>query len=598
MLMSGTASSLMSPMCGGGGAEDVYELRISSPKVVVATTDNAGTSADTVLYIRGADCVNNSSELACNDDAPMAMQMGASTVTQSIATPGTYYLVVDAHDSGTSGTYDLTVKFLTGEGEVCSGPDDCGPGLVCRIPLGGSQKVCSKHVCNDGVDDDGDGKLDYPTDPGCTSPDDDDESDPCPGAGCPECADGIDNDGDGKIDYPADPTCTSASSASESCVSTDGVVEITTAVTMGDTTTAHGDVNPTCGSSSGTGNDLTYRLDVPALASLTITLDATWDGIAALYNSTCGGTALQCMDTPPTLTLTNVAAGTYYYVVDGYFNDTFDSGPFSFTVSGKIANGNSCESPLVATGALACNTGYACKGTVGSRTCQPALCSDGIDNDGDGKIDYPFDPGCDSPADDTEGNPATLPQCSDGMDNDTDGATDFPADFGCSSAAGTSEVFCSSEHDPTAAITQKTTMGTTMGKANDESPGCRTTTASDVAYGLMLPVPVESLQIDTIGSSYDTVLLLRDVACSADIACDDDSGGSLTSEITLANVAPGGYAIVVDGFSASSGAFTLNVHGTVAPNTPCNFPAFAGGASAILSCPTGTSCSATTHKCQ
>ena len=63
-------------------------------------------------------------------------------------------------------------------------------------------------------------------------------------------------------------------------------------------------------------------------------------------------------------------------------------------------------------------------------------CSDGLDNDGDGLIDYPNDPGCASYLDATEGgNPA----CSDGLDNDGDGKVDFPADPGCSSANDTSE---------------------------------------------------------------------------------------------------------------------------------------------------------------
>ena len=54
--------------------------------------------------------------------------------------------------------------------------------------------------CDDGIDNDGDGKVDYPADPGCSSKNDDDESD------LPECSDGIDNDGDGKADAD-DPGC-------------------------------------------------------------------------------------------------------------------------------------------------------------------------------------------------------------------------------------------------------------------------------------------------------------------------------------------------------------------------------------------------------
>ncbi len=57
-------------------------------------------------------------------------------------------------------------------------------------------------------------------------------------------------------------------------------------------------------------------------------------------------------------------------------------------------------------------------------------CSDGKDNDGDGKTDYPDDPGCTSASDLDEGD---VPACSDGVDNDKDGKTDYPDDESCSS---------------------------------------------------------------------------------------------------------------------------------------------------------------------
>ena len=597
MLTSAT-SQLNSMTCGGPGAEDVYELRIQHPKVVVATTDMGSTTADTVLYLRGAQCAMQSSELACNDDISTADHN--STVTYSVSTPGTYYLVVDTKSSA-GGTYDLNVQFLVGEGETCQTGDDCGPGLVCRVPLGGTDKVCAKHVCQDGVDDDGDGKNDYPDDPGCASPTDDDETDDCPsGPNCPECGDGVDNDGDGKIDYPQDTQCQAASSTSEACPTHELVPELTAATTMGDTSMAVNDFEPTCVLDPGQ-PDLAYRLDVPALNTLNVTVDTGstfWSDELELLDSTCGGTALACASS---LAQTNVAAGTYYLVIDGEF--TGDSGPFTLNVSGTIKNGQSCESPLAQSGALKCSTGYACAGTAGSRTCRPALCSDGIDNDGDGKIDYPNDPGCSDPADNDETNPATAPVCGDSMDNDSDGQTDWPNDYGCSSAAGTSEVFCIGETDPTAKITTKTVTGTTMGKANDHQPTLcslsSSSNASDVVYALQLPVPVDTLQVDTIGSSFDTMLYVRDAQCtSPDLYCDDDGGGSNTSKLVMTGVPAGGYSISIDGYSTNSGAFTLNVQGTVAAGTSCTSPLFSGGASAVLLCPTGTTCTGSPKKCQ
>jgi hypothetical protein len=43
--------------------------------------------------------------------------------------------------------------------------------------------VCQPSICSDGMDNDGDGKVDFPNDPGCSSLDDTDETDACPGVG-------------------------------------------------------------------------------------------------------------------------------------------------------------------------------------------------------------------------------------------------------------------------------------------------------------------------------------------------------------------------------------------------------------------------------
>jgi hypothetical protein len=53
-------------------------------------------------------------------------------------------------------------------------------------------------------------------------------------------------------------------------------------------------------------------------------------------------------------------------------------------------------------------------------TLTPLACSDGIDNDGDGLIDFPEDPGCPF-----EMGVEEDPECDDGLDNDGDGLVDF-----------------------------------------------------------------------------------------------------------------------------------------------------------------------------
>jgi hypothetical protein len=56
-------------------------------------------------------------------------------------------------------------------------------------------------------------------------------------------------------------------------------------------------------------------------------------------------------------------------------------------------------------------------------------CEDGLDNDDDGLIDFPDDPGCQSLDGQLEN-----PQCQDGIDNNGDGTLDF--DGGASANGG------------------------------------------------------------------------------------------------------------------------------------------------------------------
>jgi hypothetical protein len=66
-------------------------------------------------------------------------------------------------------------------------------------------------------------------------------------------------------------------------------------------------------------------------------------------------------------------------------------------------------------------------------------CSDSFDNDGDGRSDFPDDPGCESVDDSSENGSA---QCDDGEDNDGDHLIDYPSDDGCDSLTDDTELHC------------------------------------------------------------------------------------------------------------------------------------------------------------
>lgn len=587
---TGAADDLM-PACGStNNTAPDHTYRLDLPALATLSIVNTN-SYDAVVALYNATC--SGTALQCNDTP--------EDITLTNVAAGTYYYVTDGYSSA-AGAYTLTVSGTIQNNTSCesalaqAGALTCGAGYTCKGTAG--SRTCQRAQCNDGINNmDGDAIADYPNDPGCANSSDDDETDTCPGgATCPVCSDGVDNDGDNLTDYPNDPSCVAAGATSEACLAADGVSPLILPMTAGTTVGAVNDSSPACGSSSNTAPDRMYALVVPQLTSLSITNVNPFDAVVALYNSTCAGTALQCRDTPEDLALGALAAGTYYYLIDGYGSG---SGTYTINVSGTIAAGASCESMLATSGALTCSSGYACSGTIGARTCQVSVCNDGLDNDSDGDFDYPFDPGCATASDSDETDPAVAPVCANTTDDDTDSSIDWPADYGCVAASGTSEVFCAVEVNPTSLITATPVTGTTTGMAsNFTGASCQTNgSGEDVAYALSLPVPVESLVLDLGLSGFDTIVTLRDPQCAMELGCDDDSGSASggRSKLTTGNLPAGNYAIVIDGWSGADGAYSMAVRGTVASGTACSSPLFAAG---VLACPMSTTCTGTPLRCQ
>ncbi|MBI3844559.1 MAG: hypothetical protein HY292_07940 [Planctomycetes bacterium] len=133
-----------------------------------------------------------------------------------------------------------------------------------------------------------------------------------------------------------------------------------------------------------------------------------------------------------------------------------------------------------------------------------------------------------------------------------------------SSAAQAQSNSCSSA----TVIGDGTFMGTTVGATNDGAASCGgSATSPDVWYSYT-PIQSCTLNLDTCGSAFDTVLSAH-TACPAttgnQIACNDDSCG-LQSRIQFAATAGTAYLIRVAGFSGATGTFTLNVSCAGNPN--------------------------------
>jgi hypothetical protein len=90
-----------------------------------------------------------------------------------------------------------------GDGRV----DLADPGCQSEAdPREASQPDDPAPICSNGLDDDGDGITDFPLDPGCSAAGDNDSEADDPGR-LPPCGNGLDDDGDGYADYPEDPGC-------------------------------------------------------------------------------------------------------------------------------------------------------------------------------------------------------------------------------------------------------------------------------------------------------------------------------------------------------------------------------------------------------
>lgn len=99
-------------------------------------------------------------------------------------------------------------------------------------------------------------------------------------------------------------------------------------------------------------------------------------------------------------------------------------------------------------------------------------------------------------------------------------------------------------------------VDSTVDRPDDVQPGCVDANGPEVVYRFRVPFS-GFYGIDTAGSSFDTVLSVRDVASCSEIACNDDTVGT-DARLDLDLFEGQDLLIVVDGFGAS-GDFRLQI---------------------------------------
>jgi hypothetical protein len=188
---------------------------------------------------------------------------------------------------------------------------------------------------------------------------------------------------------------------------------------------------------------------------------------------------------------------------------------------------------------------------------------DAPDADGDGVTV------CAGDCDDTRADvrPGLAEECTSGRDDDCDGHVDC-ADPDCATAPACSGGTCLAPID--LAGTGVVTLDTS-GRSNLEVGTCQAATGGEVVYRLTL-TGTSDLHVDTAGSDYDTVLYLRQGACTAvaETACSDNVNANHDwSRLELTDLPAGTYYLVADSaLPATGGHLFLNVVVTPAGTLP------------------------------
>jgi hypothetical protein len=402
--------------CGGRGSSEVvylYRLERAVEGLRISTTGLGEQPLESTVYVRRG-CVDAASEVACarGDAAGTSLLLEAPAV-------GDYYVFVDGA-TGQSGDFELTIE---------------------EVPLA---------QCLNGLDDDEDGRVDFPNDPGCERWEDRDEVDPLQ---APECANDLDDDGDGLTDFPLDPGCRSAADRDEADLCGAGLrfeeYPVDAPFVLGSTLGGTEQFQGSCG---GRGIERIFAYENPFNASLVVSVNhpETLESTTLYVRSSCtgAGSELACNTgerggpTKGTVSLPRVAPGTVFFFVDQEFGQ---GGDFKLSVTvERLPPGCSDAEDNDGDGFIDLDD-LGCETPDDEDERDPLMgeplpvCFNGADDDGDGLMDYPYDPGCMGKGDADEADPAEAPQCANGLDDDENGLVDFPLDVGCFSAGDPEE---------------------------------------------------------------------------------------------------------------------------------------------------------------
>ena len=303
-----------------------------------------------------------------------------------------------------------------------------------------------------------------------------------------------------------------------------------------------------CGGSGGL--DVSYRWAAPAAGTYAFdTSGSDFDTVLRVFSADCG-VELGCDDDGGTSGASRLlqaasAGETFVIVVDGFGTA---SGAYLLSIQAEgAATESNCSNGLDDDG----DGWIDCDDTDCSASCPGSeICDNGIDDDGNGAADC-ADSACLGTSFCVETS------CTNGLDDDGDGWIDCD-DADCDADAACAAPGCVASD----------LSSTASGLVASGSNGSGTTTETGTCGGSGREVlfryvaPRTGIYVfDTIDSTYDTVLYLRQTSCTgAELACDDDGGTGTTSRISVSLAAGATVYIFLDAYGATTtGTYSLNL---------------------------------------
>jgi len=522
--------SVLGVGCGIGDGAGNYHLRLEVEVGFHLLLQVATLSGDLVLGVLREE----EPGVTCEVDELHCVALDEELIQAELTglPPGVYRVVVAPTEIGGTGQVQLTLMLAAGAQELCdNGVDDDGDGDVdCDDADCVGEVQCIFEICDNGVDDDGDGDVDC-DDVDCAA------QPPCLP---PEiCGNGVDDNGNGKVDC-ADVVC----SGTASCVGSDCVVNVNLGVlhrgdvVVGefDTDLATDDNEASCGGSQGPEVVLSFELST--LANVGLGLDQAGDHVVALMaeagpGSWCDSAELSCLDPGGSgrsahTTYLGLPAARYFIMVDAVTGDRTGIGTVELAV----------YDPLV------------------------ELCDDGVDDDADGDVD------CDDA--DCTTDPICLPEvaCHDDLDNDGDDRVDC-ADFDCVGSPACGQGGCVADRDLGVIQPGAPALITvdTSGAADLFGASCaRGGGGGDVVVALELSsagdLVINGMQL---GFSDHAVALMCQAGSgsgcdAAEHACTDGGSPGLPIATVIPDVVPGSYFLLVEPYGpGGAGVITLEV---------------------------------------